>query len=374
MDVLARARAMEAAGTDVIHMEIGEPDFDTPAPIIEAGIAALQQGLTYYMPALGLPQLRTAISQYYQSHFAVKISSDRIVVTPGSSGALQLALAALVNPGDEVLMADPGYPCNRHFVRLFEGRPALIAVDESTQYQLTADLIDRHWTGKTKAVLLASPSNPTGTCCSMPELKRIVELVQRRGGVLIVDEIYQSLVYDMQPETVLFISDDLIVINSFSKYFGMTGWRVGWMVVPESYVPVIDKLAQNFFLATSTPSQYAALAAFNDDTLCELAKRRQQLHQRRDYLIEALKELGFEVPVIPQGAFYIYARCLALTDDSQVLVDKLLENAAVALTPGSDFGHYNPGHYVRFAYTTKLSRLREGVSRIKAYLERSRSV
>ena len=373
MDVLARARAMEAAGSDVIHMEIGEPDFDTPAPIIEAGVAALQQGLTHYTPALGLPQLRTAISQYYQSHFAVNISCDRIVVTPGSSGALQLALAALVNPGDEVLIADPGYPCNRHFVRLFEGRPALIAVDESTQYQLTADLIDRHWTGKTKAVLLASPSNPTGTCCSLSELERIVELVQRRGGVLIVDEIYQSLVYDTKPETVLSISDDLIVINSFSKYFGMTGWRVGWMVVPESYVPVIDKLAQNFFLATSTPAQYAALAAFNDETLCELEKRRQQLKQRRDYLVKAVKELGFEVPVIPQGAFYIYARCSALSDDSRVLVDELLENTAVALTPGSDFGHHNPGRHVRFAYTTKLSRLREGVARIKAYLERSHS-
>ena len=372
MGVLARARAMEQEGHDVIHMEIGEPDFATPQPIIRAGIRALENGFTHYTPALGLPQLREAISQYYQSQFGVSVSSDRIVVTPGSSGALQLSMAALLNPGDEVLMADPGYPCNRHFVRLFDGQPALIAVNESTQYQLTAELLDKHWTAKTKAVLLASPSNPTGTCCSLAELKLIVELVKSRGGVLIVDEIYQSLVYDREPETVLSLSDEVIVINSFSKYFGMTGWRVGWMIAPVEYVPIMDKLAQNFFLATSTPAQYAALAAFSEETLSELEDRHQQLKQRRDYLVEAVKKLGFGVPVKPEGAFYIYAQCAALSDDSQALTDELLAQTAVALTPGNDFGLNKSNHYVRFAYTADLSHLREGVERLSTYLKRSR--
>lgn len=368
MDVLARARAMERQGVDVIHMEIGEPDFPTPAAIVEAGIAALRQGHTHYTPALGLPQLRRAISDYYRSHFAVEVDSSRIVVTPGSSGALNLALAALLNPGDEVLMADPGYPCNRHFVRLFEALPAMIAVDESTHYQLTAALIDKHWTANTRAVLLASPSNPTGTCCPLPELKKIVELVRSRGATLIVDEIYQSLVYDVEPETVLSLGSDVIVINSFSKYFGMTGWRIGWLVAPESFVSVIDKLAQNFFLATNTPAQYAALAAFSADTLTELENRRRRLQQRRDYLLAAVKELGFDVPVTPQGAFYLYARCTPLHEDSQELVIELLQQAAVALTPGCDFGHYRSSQYVRFAYTTELSCLQEGIERIKGYL------
>ncbi len=372
MDILARARAMEAKGRDVVHMEIGEPDFDTPTAIIEAGIAALENRLTHYTPALGLPQLREAISQHYQSQFGVAVESERIIVTPGSSGALQLALSALLNPGDEVLMADPGYPCNRHFVSLFGGQSAMINVDESTGYQLTAELIDKHWTAATRAVMLATPSNPTGTRCALPELKRIVELLKSRGGVLIVDEIYQLLVYDIEPETVLSLSDDLIVINSFSKYFGMTGWRIGWMVAPKSDVPTLDKLAQNFFLATSTPAQYAALAAFNDDTLRELEQRRQQLRRRRDYLVAAVKALGFEVPVEPQGAFYIYARSVALSDNSRTLVDELLAQTAVALTPGCDFGHNHANHYVRFAYTTELSRLQEGISRIKAYLMRPR--
>ena len=372
MDILARARSMEARGVDVVHMEIGEPDFATPEPIVKAGIAALESGFTHYTPALGLPQLRQAISQYYRSQFGVKISSDRIAVTPGSSGALQLSLAAVLNPGDEVLMADPGYPCNRHFVRLFEGLPALIAVDESTRYQLTAELIAKHWSTSTRAVILASPSNPTGTCCSLFELKKIVALVKEKGGVLIVDEIYQSLVYDSEPETVLSLSDDLIVINSFSKYFGMTGWRVGWMVMPDGFEPVVDKLAQNFFLATSTPAQYAALAALSEGTLSELERRRQQLKQRRDYLVDAVTELGFKVPVMPQGAFYIYAQCAAFSKDSRVFADQILERAAVALTPGNDFGHNQSKHYVRFAYTTELSRLREGVSRLSTYLKQLR--
>lgn len=370
MAVLARAQQLEAAGKDVIHMEVGEPDFPTPKAVIEAGIQALQQQRTRYTPALGLPQLRQAISDFYRSQFGVDVGSERIAVTPGGSGALQLVLGALLNPADEVLMADPGYPCNRHFVRLFDGLPALIPVDQETDYQLNADLVSAHWSPATKAVLLASPSNPTGSCCSLTELERIHEQVRSRGGVLIVDEIYQSLVYERSPETALSISEDIVVINSFSKYFGMTGWRVGWLVAPERYIPLVERLAQNLFLATSTLSQYAALAAFGGDTLAELERRRQEFQRRRDYLVTALKELGFRIPLTPQGAFYIYADCSALAKDSEALATDLLEHCAVAVTPGRDFGRHHADKYLRFAYTTDIARLRTGVERLAAYLAR----
>ncbi len=368
MDVLARAREMEARGVGVIHMEIGEPDFSTPQGIVEAGIDALKCGHTHYTPALGLPDLRGAISRYYSTHFGLQISSHRIAVTPGSSGALQLALSATLDPGDEVLMADPGYPCNRHFVHLLAGQPTGIAVDETSQYQLTAALIEKNWSAKTKAVLLASPSNPTGTCCPKSELERIVDVVTKRNAVLIVDEIYQSLVYDTEPESILSVTDNVIVVNSFSKYFGMTGWRVGWLVMPGSLNKSIDKLAQNFFLATNTPAQYAALAAFEESTLQELERRRLVFQDRRDYLICALKELGFVIPSHPQGAFYLYAKSSSLHQDSHEFVNDLLEKAAVALTPGNDFGSNNAQDYVRFAYTTEQSRLEQGIERIREYL------
>jgi aspartate/methionine/tyrosine aminotransferase len=366
MDILARARAMEAQGRSIIHMEIGEPDFPTAPAIVQAGIAALQAGRTHYTPALGLPELRAAIAASYPAH--AQPDAGRVVVTPGASGALQLIFAALINPGDQVLMADPGYPCNRHFVSLFEGEPRAIPVDASTGYQLNADLVHRHWTGRTVAVLLASPSNPTGTIIAPDEMAQIARAVEERGGVLIVDEIYHGLVYEEEAVTALSHSQNLFVVNSFSKYYGMTGWRLGWLVAPASYIPAIDKLAQNIFLAASTPAQYAALAAYDAGVQQELQKRRDIFRDRRDFLLPALRELGFEIPLVPQGAFYLYADCSRFTDDSQAFALRLLDQAGVAITPGLDFGSHRAAQHVRFSYANTLDNLREGVARLRGYL------
>ena len=368
MEILARARELEAQGRSIIHMEIGEPDFPTPQTIIEAAIEALQQVNMHYTAALGLPQLRDAIGRFYAERYDIEIPTSRIVITPGSSGALLLCMGVILNPGDEVLMADPGYPCNRHFVRFAEARAIGVPVDASTTYQLTPELIERYWTPRTVAVMLASPSNPTGTLISSESLGAIAACVHARGGRLIVDEIYHGLVYDGQASTVLATSDQVFAINSFSKYFNMTGWRLGWLIAPQAYVADIDKLAQNIFLAPSTPAQYAALAAFEAPTITLLEKRKEALRQRRDYLLPALKELGFDIPLTPSGAFYLYAGCARFTTDSYVFVREILEQAGVAITPGIDFGSHQPERHVRFAYTTSLANLREGVCRLKMFL------
>ncbi|MCR4302155.1 MAG: pyridoxal phosphate-dependent aminotransferase [Sulfuricaulis sp.] len=366
MDILARARAMEREGRSVIHMEIGEPDFPTVPAIVQAGIKALQAGHTHYTPALGLTELRAAIAVNYPAH--IRPDAGRVVVTPGASGALQLIFAALINSGDQVLMADPGYPCNRHFVSLFEGEPVAIPVDASTGYQLNTELVCQHWSKRTVAVLLASPSNPTGTLIPADELARIARVVEERGGVLIVDEIYHGLVYGEEALTALSHSQNLFVVNSFSKYYGMTGWRLGWLVAPASYVTAIDKLAQNIFLAASTPAQYAALVAFETEVQQELQTRRDIFRERRDYLLPALRELGFEIPLVPQGAFYLYADGSRFTDNSQAFAIGLLEKTGVAITPGLDFGSHRAGQHVRFSYANTLDNLREGVSRLRNYL------
>jgi aspartate/methionine/tyrosine aminotransferase len=368
MDILARAQALEAQGRSIVHMEIGEPDFPTAAEIVETGVAALKAGHTHYSPALGLPELRAAIAAAYPP--TARPEPGRVVVTPGASGALQLIVAALINPGEQVLMADPGYPCNRHFVRLFEGEPLAIPVDASTAYQLNADLIRRHWTSRSVAVLLASPSNPTGTIIPEAEMADIVRTVEQLGGVLIVDEIYHGLVYGQEAVTALSHSPAVFVINSFSKYYGMTGWRLGWLVAPSSYLPALDKLAQNIFLAPNTPAQYAALAAFTPAVQRELQHRREIFRERRDFLLPALRELKFIIPVVPQGAFYLYADCSRFADDSQAFTLDLLERAGVAITPGLDFGNYRAAQHVRFSYANTRENLQEGVSRLRDYLSR----
>lgn len=369
MDILARARAMEAQGRSIVHMEIGEPDFPTVEGIVRAGIEALKAGHTHYTPALGLPELRTAIAASYPP--LARPDSGRVVVTPGASGALQLIFATLVDPGDQVLMADPGYPCNRHFARLFEGEPVSVPVDATTAYQLNADLIRRHWTKRTVAVLLASPSNPTGTIVSNAEMAEIVRTVEGLGGVLIVDEIYHGLVYGDDTTTALAHSPDVFVVNSFSKYYGMTGWRLGWLVAPSIYIPALDKLAQNIFLAPSTPAQHAALAAFNPDVQRELQRRRDIFRERRDYLLPALRDLGFTIPAVPQGAFYLYADCSRFADDSQALAIDLLERAGVAIAPGRDFGRHRAAQHVRFSYANTRENLRAGIARLRVYLRES---
>ncbi len=370
MALLARARALEAAGRSIVHMEIGEPDFTTPEPIVAAGMKALRAGHTHYTPACGLPALREAISRYYHDHYGVAVGAERIIVTPGASGALLLALGVLVNPGECVLMADPGYPCNRHFVRMMEGQTRAVPVGPETGFQLTSRLVESAWDEGAVALLLASPANPTGTLVNEGELRRIIETTHRLGGHAIVDEIYHGLVYEDAAPTALSASDQVFVVNSFSKYFGMTGWRLGWLVAPEAYVPEVDKLAQNLFLAASTPAQHAALAAFEPATLAELDQRRQEFQKRRDFLLPALRELGFEIPGTPGGAFYLYADSRRHAVDSYDFALEVLEQAGVAITPGRDFGQHHPEHYVRFAYTTSLAQLEEGVRRLRHHLAR----
>lgn len=368
MALLARARELEAQGRDIVHMEIGEPDFDTPAPIVQAGIEALQSGRHHYTPATGLPELRRAISHYYQSHYGVQVDPGRIVITPGSSGALQLLMAVLINPGEQVLMADPGYPCNRNFVRLVEGESVSVPVDAAGGFQLTAAHLQQHWRERTKAVMVASPANPTGTLIPKAAMRALADFVARRGAYLLVDEIYHGLTYGIKEESALAVSEDVFVINSFSKFFGMTGWRLGWLVAPEAYVNALDRVAQNIFLSAPTPAQYAALAAFEHETLGILERRRRIFQQRRDYLLPALQQLGFDIPVTPDGAFYLYADCSRFTDDSYGFCLKLLEESGVAVTPGKDFGVNQPERHVRFAYTTSLARLEEGVGRLRQFL------
>jgi aspartate/methionine/tyrosine aminotransferase len=371
MDVQDRAHELEAGGRRIVHMEIGQPDFPAPPQVAEAAIDAIRTHRLGYTASLGLPPLRQAIADHYRERLGVAVSPSRIVVTAGASGALLLTLGVLLSPGDEVLMPDPCYPCNRHFVRMLEGRARLIPVGENHFYQLTDADVRAHWSGATRGVLIASPSNPTGTMIPRSELRAIIESVRRAGGFAVVDEIYQGLVYDAEPSTVLEYADDVFVINSFSKYFNMTGWRLGWIVAPEAHVRDIEKLAQNAFICPSAPAQYAALAAFRSDTLALLEARRQEFKRRRDFMVPALRDLGFRVPLMPQGAFYIYAGCERFSSDSTEFALRLLEDAGVAITPGLDFGFNAPERHVRFAYTRSLEDLKDGVASIARALQRS---
>lgn len=368
MAILARARQLQEQGRNIFHLEVGEPDFPTPTPIIEAGMQALQQGQTRYTPACGIPALRESIAQYYQERFGVTINPKRIIVTPGASGALQLVLSAVLNPQDEVLIPDPAYPCNRHFVRLFEANPISIPAYAETNYQLTINDIEQYWTDKTKMVMLASPSNPAGTALNPFELQTLYEAVKARNGLLLVDEIYQGLLYDGKEHTALNLGDDVWVINSFSKYFGMTGWRLGWIVAPEWALESLERLAQNVFLCPSTPAQYAALAAFTPEARAIMESNKQVLKQRRDFLVPALRELGFIINSQPAGAFYIYADASRFTTDAQALCLHLLEQAGVAVTPGIDFGDFEASTKIRFAYTTDIQRLEQAVEQLRRFL------
>lgn len=370
MELLRRAKQLEAQGRDIIHMEIGEPDFATPQAIVEAGVSHLKTGEVKYTPAAGLPELREKIAEFYRQRYAVKVDKTRIFVTPGASGAFLLALGVSLNPEEELLMADPCYPCNSNFVKLFDGLARTIPVDAASRYQLTAAQIKQHWTGTTKGVLVASPSNPTGTLIAPDQLKQAVHTVNELGGCFYSDEIYHGLVYGGNATTALEFSDNVFVINSFSKYFGMTGWRVGWLIVPEEFVDATEKLAQNVFIATATHSQYAALAAFDPQTLTELEHRRAEFERRRDFLYEALLRLGFEIPIKPEGAFYIYANCSRFTDDSYQFALDLLEAEGLAVTPGKDFGLNEANHYIRFAYTTSIDRMAVAMQRLERFINK----
>ena len=370
MELLRRAKQLEAQGIDVIHMEIGEPDFPTPPTIIDASIKHLKTGAVKYTPAAGLPELQSKIAAFYQQRYSVTIDHRRIFVTPGASGAFLLAFGTSLNPNEELLMADPCYPCNSNFATLFGGTTQLIPVDANNRYQLTAEQIKTHWRPSTKGALIASPSNPTGTLISPEELKTAINTVNDLGGCFYSDEIYHGLVYDNTATTALSYSDDVFVINSFSKYFGMTGWRIGWLIVPEEFVVATEKLAQNIYIATSTQSQYAALAAFEENTLSELENRRLEFAARRDFLYDSLLSLGFEIPIKPEGAFYIYANCKKFTDDSHQFALDFLAAEGVAITPGIDFGKYDAHHMLRFAYTTSIDRMAIAMQRLERFINK----
>ena len=368
MEIGRRAAELEASGRRIVHLEIGQPDFAAPPQVIDAAIAAIQSVPMGYTAALGIDPLRQAISGFYRDRYGIEVGPERIAVTAGASGAFLIAMGALVDPGDEVLMPDPCYPCNRHFVRLFEGVARTIPVSESQNYQLSLADLEGHWTARSSGVLLASPSNPTGTTVSRPELARMIAWSHARGAWVMVDEIYNGLTYGTREETALSLSDEIFVVNSFSKYFNMTGWRLGWLVAPERYIREMERLAQNAFICVSAPAQYAALAAFRPETFAILDARRDEFRRRRDLLLPALRELGFRIPVTPDGAFYIYAGCERFTRDSHAFALSVLEEAGVAITPGLDFGSNHPERYVRFAYTRAMADLEEGVVRLRRFL------
>ena len=350
-------------------MEIGEPDFTAPPPVVEAAVKALRDGLTAYTPALGIAPLREAIAAFYRERFGVSLAASRVAVTSGASGALLLLLSLYAEPGDEFLVPDPGYPGYRHFVRAFEGVAKPLAVTAHSQFQPTLDMVRAGWGPRTRGLLLGSPANPTGTILAARELQRIAAFVAERGGVLIVDEIYQGLVYGTSPATVLGASGETVVVGSFSKYFCMTGWRLGWTILPEHRVRDLEKLAQHFFISPPTVAQHAALAALQPESLQIFETRRAEFARRRDFLVPALERAGLAVPARPQGAFYVYADCSRF-GDSRSFALELLEREAVAATPGTDFGANGTQAFVRFAYTRGLAELEEAATRLERYCAR----
>ncbi|ADX46815.1 Aspartate transaminase [Paracidovorax avenae ATCC 19860] len=372
----AQALAREVAGgpEPMIFLNIGEPDFTAPPLVREAADRALRSGATQYTNALGLDALRERISGWYAERFGVAVPARRIVVTAGASGALQLACLALIEQGDEVLMPDPSYPCNRHFVSAADGRAVLVPSTAAERFQLSADKVAAHWGPQTRGVLLASPSNPTGTSIAPDELRRIHAAVQARDGFTLIDEIYLGLSYEEAfGHTALAIGEDIVSINSFSKYFNMTGWRLGWMVVPEAMVPVVERLAQNLFICPSTVAQHAALACFEPDSIAEYERRRAEFKARRDYFIPALESLGLSVPVRPDGAFYAWADCTAAArhlgvEGSWDFAHEVMRRAHLALTPGRDFGSHAPETFVRFSTANSMAQLQEAVARLSRLL------
>jgi len=372
----AQALAREVAGSrePMIFLNIGEPDFTAPPLVQEAAARAVQGGATQYTQALGLDALRERISAWYGARFGVSVPARRIVVTAGASAALQLACLALIDAGDEILMPDPSYPCNRHFVSAAEGQAVLIPTTAQERFQLSAAKVEAAWGPKTRGVLLASPSNPTGTSIAPDELRRIHGVVKARGGITLIDEIYLGLSYDDAfGQTALAIDEDIVSINSFSKYFNMTGWRLGWMVVPERLVPAVERLAQNLFICASTVSQHAALACFEPDSIAEYERRRAEFKARRDFFIPALDRLGLTVPVVPDGAFYAWADCTQAARRLGVagswdFAYELMRRAHLAATPGRDFGTHDPARYLRFSTANSMAQLQESVARLERLL------
>ncbi len=367
------ARSPECAAEPMIFLNIGEPDFSAPPLVREAAERALRAGRTQYTDATGLPALRARLSAWYAQRFGLAIAPSRIVVTAGASAALQLACLALVDRDDEVLLPDPSYPCNRHFVAAAEGVPVLLPAGPEQRFQLDAAGVEAAWGERTRGVLLASPSNPTGTSIDPDEMRRIAHTVRARGGFTIVDEIYLGLSFDERfGHSALMHGGDVVSINSFSKYFSMTGWRLGWMVLPEALVPAVEKLAQNLYICASTVAQHAALACFEPESIAEYERRRAEFRARRDFLVPALNAMGLSVPVLPDGAFYAWADCSAHASDSWDFAFELMRRAHVAITPGRDFGHAGRERWVRLSYASSMAHLEEAAARLARVLGAAR--
>ncbi len=368
------AREVAKGSQPMVFLNIGEPDFTAPPLVQEAAARAVRDGRTQYTPATGLPELRERISTWYAERWGVQVPSRRIVVTAGASAALQLACLALVEAGDEMLMPDPSYPCNRHFVSAADGRAVLLPTTAAERYQLSADKVAAAWNAKTRGVLLASPSNPTGTSIAPAELTRIHGEVERRGGITLIDEIYLGLSYDPAfGRSALALGEDIVSINSFSKYFNMTGWRLGWLVVPEALVPVVERMAQNLFICASTVAQHAALACFEPESIALYEQRRAEFRARRDYFVPELNALGLQVPVMPDGAFYAWADCGDACERLGVqgswdLSFALMRQAHLAVTPGRDFGQADTGRFIRFSTASAMDQLQEAVARLRRLL------
>jgi aspartate/methionine/tyrosine aminotransferase len=372
MELAKQAAELERAGRHIIHMGIGEPDFTAAAPVIHAAEAAMRRGVTQYTGALGIHALREAIAGYYKTAYGIDVPARRVIVTAGASGALLLACAVLVEIGAEVLMPDPSYPCNRHFVAAFDGHAKMIPSGPEERFQLTAAQVIEHWGENTRGVLLASPSNPTGTSILPDELKAILAEVRKRQGFAILDEIYQGLSYDAPPVSALSLDDNVVTVNSFSKYFNMTGWRLGWLVVPDSLVPAFEKVAQNLFICASAVAQHAALACFTPEALAIYDERKAEFRRRRDAIVPALEALGLRVPVKPDGAFYVYANCRHVNHPAAGNADRLtqaiLHDAGVVMVPGTDFGPHTANDYIRISYATSMQNIEEAMQRLHHFL------
>ena len=370
----ASQMARDFANTDqpMIFLTIGEPDFTAPPLVQEAAACAIRDGVTQYTPAIGLEPLRERISDWYGRRFGVDVPARRIVVTAGASAALQLVCLALIEAGDEVLMPDPSYPCNRHFVSAAEGQAVMVPTTAAERYQLSEEKVRANWNDRTRGVLLASPSNPTGTSIHPEELRRIHGFVQSKGGLTVLDEIYLGLSHDETfGHTGLAIDDNVISINSFSKYFNMTGWRLGWIVAPDPLIPVLERLAQNLFICPSAIAQHAALACFEPESIAEYERRRAEFKARRDWFIPALDELGLKVPVMPDGAFYAWADCSSWCDawnlpSSWEFAFEAMKRVHVAMAPGRDFGSADTSRFVRFSTANSMAHLQEAVARLSA--------
>jgi aspartate/methionine/tyrosine aminotransferase len=352
----------------VVFLVAGEPDFGTPEPVVEAATRAIADGHVHYTSSIGIPALRKAISRYYLERFGVEVPASRIVVTAGASAALVLAFGATLDPGDQIVLSDPGYPCNRHLIRLYGADPVAARVGPAENYQLSIDTVAQRWTQQTRGVLVGTPSNPTGTVIAPQALAELAAWTTSRGGLAFVDEVYGELVYERAASTVLSSSNQAFVINSFSKTFGMTGWRLGWLVCPDWAVDAVTRLAQNLYISPPVPAQLGALAAFSPEVWTIVDERRRLFQERRDLLVGGLRELGFGVPVMPQGAFYVYARCDRFASDSSEFVRRLLNEAGIAVAPGDDFGDFEAEHHVRFSYTASLDHLHEALVRLEAFL------